>query len=321
MKLGVMNPIISNLSFEDALKYLSSLGVQTIEIGAGGYPGDAHLKPEELLASEENVAAYKALLKKYNIEISALSCHGNPLHPQKAIAEAFDKQFRNTILAAEALGVDTVIGFSGCPGDCENSLYPNWVVCPWPDDNLRILEWQWKEKIIPYWTEMAAFAKSHGITKIAFEMHPSFAVYNPETLLKLRAAVGDIIGANFDPSHLYWQGIDPAEAIRALKGAIYHFHAKDTCINQRNTAINGVLDTKSYGDVENRAWVFRTVGYGHGKEEWNRMVSMLKTVGYDGVLSIEHEDSLMTAKEGLEKAVAFLKDVLIFDEGGASGWF
>ena len=321
MKLGVMNPIISNLSFEDALKYLSSLGVQTIEIGAGGYPGDAHLKPEELLASEENVAAYKALLKKYNIEISALSCHGNPLHPQKAIAEAFDKQFRNTILAAEALGVDTVIGFSGCPGDCENSLYPNWVVCPWPDDNLRILEWQWKEKIISYWTEMAAFAKSHGITKIAFEMHPSFAVYNPETLLKLRAAVGDIIGANFDPSHLYWQGIDPAEAIRALKGAIYHFHAKDTCINQRNTAINGVLDTKSYGDVENRAWVFRTVGYGHGKEEWNRMVSMLKTVGYDGVLSIEHEDSLMTAKEGLEKAVAFLKDVLIFDEGGASGWF
>ena len=321
MKLGVMNPIISNLSFEDALKYLSSLGVQTIEIGAGGYPGDAHLKPEELLASEENVAAYKALLKKYNIEISALSCHGNPLHPQKAIAEAFDKQFRNTILAAEALGVDTVIGFSGCPGDCENSFYPNWVVCPWPDDNLRILEWQWKEKIIPYWTEMAAFAKSHGITKIAFEMHPSFAVYNPETLLKLRAAVGDIIGANFDPSHLYWQGIDPAEAIRALKGAIYHFHAKDTCINQRNTAINGVLDTKSYGDVENRAWVFRTVGYGHGKEEWNRMVSMLKTVGYDGVLSIEHEDSLMTAKEGLEKAVAFLKDVLIFDEGGASGWF
>lgn len=321
MKLGVMNPIISNLSFEDALKYLSSLGVQTIEIGAGGYPGDAHLKPEELLASEENIAAYKALLKKYNIEISALSCHGNPLHPQKAIAEAFDQQFRNTILAAEALGVDTVIGFSGCPGDCENSLYPNWVVCPWPDDNLRILEWQWKEKIIPYWTEMAAFAKSHGIKKIAFEMHPSFAVYNPETLLKLRAAVGDIIGANFDPSHLFWQGIDPTEAIRALKGAIYHFHAKDTCINQRNTAINGVLDTKSYGDVENRSWVFRTVGYGHGKEEWNRMVSMLKTVGYDGVLSIEHEDSLMTAKEGLEKAVAFLKDVLIFDEGGASGWF
>lgn len=321
MKLGVMNPILKGLSFEEALQYLASLGVQTIEIGTGGYPGDEHLKPRELLGNPEAIARYKALLKKYGIEISALSCHGNPLHPQKAIAERFDREFRDTILAAEALGVDTVIGFSGCPGDCEASRYPNWVVCPWPNDNLTVLEWQWEEKVIPYWREMAEFAKGHGITRIAFEMHPSFVVYNPETLLKLREAVGDIIGANFDPSHLFWQGIDPAEAIRALKGAIHHFHAKDTCINQRNTAVNGVLDTKSYGDVENRSWVFRTVGYGHGKEEWNRIVSMLKTVGYDGVLSIEHEDSLMTAREGLEKAVAFLKDVLIFDEGGASGWF
>lgn len=320
MKLGVMNPIISNLSFEDALKYLSSLGVQTIEIGAGGYPGNAHLKPEELLPYPEKIAAYKKLVADYGLTISAVSCHGNPLHPQKAIAEKFDKEFRNAILIAEALGVDTVIGFSGCPGDCENSLYPNWVVCPWPTDNLKILKWQWEEKIIPYWTEVGAFAKAHGV-KIAFEMHPAFAVYNPETLLRLREAVGDVIGANFDPSHLFWQGIDPVEAIRALKGAIYHFHAKDTCINERNTAINGVLDTKSYGDIENRSWVFRTVGYGHGKEVWNRMVSMLKTTGYNGVLSIEHEDGLMTPKEGLEKAVAFLKEVLIFDDGGASGWF
>ncbi len=321
MKLGVMNPIISDLSFEDALKYLSSLGVDTIEIGAGGYPGNAHLKPEELIGKPDKIEEYKALLKKYNIEISAISCHGNPLHPQKEIAESFDRQFRNAIIVASELGVDTVIGFSGCPGDCENSKYPNWVVCPWPDDNLKILDWQWNEKIIPYWQEMASFAKSHGIKKIAFEMHPSFAVYNPETLLRLRAAVGDIIGANFDPSHLFWQGIDPVEAIRALKGAIYHFHAKDTCINDRNTAINGVLDTKSYGDVENRSWVFRTVGYGHSREVWTRMVSMLKLTGYNGALSIEHEDSLMTSKEGLEKAVKFLKDVIIFDEGSASGWF
>ena len=195
------------------------------------------------------------------------------------------------------------------------------MVCPWPDDNLRVLEWQWKEKIIPYWTELAAFAKGYGINKFAFEMHPSFAVYNPESLLKLRAAVGDCIGANFDPSHLFWQGIDPVEAIRALKGCIYHFHAKDTLIDAKNTAINGVLDTKSYGDIENRSWVFRTVGYGHDKAVWTKIISMLKATGYNGAISIEHEDGLMTAKEGLEKAVAFLKDVIIFDDGGASGWF
>lgn len=320
MKLGVMNPVLASMDFETALKYLNSLDVHAIEIGAGGYPGKAHLDPEVLLSSPEKIEAYKALLKKYDIEISAISCHGNPLHPQKEIAERFDKEFRGAILAAEALGVDTVIGFSGCPGDCENSKYPNWVVCPWPGDNLAILEWQWQEKVIPYWTEMAEFAKAHGIKKIAFEMHPSFVVYNPETLQRLRAAVGDIIGANFDPSHLFWQGIDPAAAIMALKGAIYHFHAKDTLIDRRNTEVNGVLDTKNYKYIEDRSWVFRTVGYGHDRLEWNRIISALRTIGYDGAISIEHEDGLMSQREGLEKAVAFLKDVLITESAGDAYW-
>jgi sugar phosphate isomerase/epimerase len=321
MKLGVMNPVLAGMSFEEALKYLRSLEVQTIEIGAGGYPGNAHLKPDELLAAPENISHYKQLLKENGIEISAISCHGNPLHPQKQVAESFDSQFRKAILAAEALGVETVVGFSGCPGDCENSLYPNWVVCPWPDDNLKILDWQWKEKVIPYWTEMAKFASSHGIRKIAFEMHPSFVVYNPETCLRLRGEVGDILGANFDPSHLFWQGIDPAAAIKSMPNAIYHFHAKDTLIDRRNTEINGVLDTKSYGDIANRSWVFRTVGYGHDKLEWNKIISALRTIGYDGVISIEHEDSLMSSKEGLEKAVSFLQGVLIHESTEKAYWF
>ena len=320
MKLGVMNPVLNEYGFEDALKYLNSLGVQTIEIGAGGYPGDNHLKPTELIGKPEKVKEYKELLKKYDLEISAISCHGNPLHPQKDVAEKFHNEFKNAILAAEELGVKTIIGFSGCPGDCENSQYPNWVTCPWPDDFLKILDWQWNEKVIPYWKEMAEFAKQHGIEKIAFEMHPGFVVYNPETLLKLRNAVGDIIGANFDPSHLFWQGIEPSAAIKALKGAIYHFHAKDTKIDDRNTAVNGVLDTKGYGEILDRSWVFRTVGYGHGKEVWNDIISTLKTVGYDGAISIEHEDGLMSSKEGLEKAITFLKEVLIFENAGEMWW-
>ena len=130
MKLGVMNPVLRAMDFETALKYLNSLDVHAIEIGAGGYPGDFHLDPKELLSDQSKVENYKALLKKYDIEISGISCHGNPLHPQKDIADKFDEEFRGAILAAEALGVDTVIGFSGCPGDCESSMYPNWVVCP-----------------------------------------------------------------------------------------------------------------------------------------------------------------------------------------------
>ena len=320
MKLGVMNPVLNSMGFEEALAYLNGLGVDCIEIGAGGYPGDNHLKAQELLGNPEKTEEYKNLLKKYNLEISAISCHGNPLHPQKDIALKFHNEFKNAILVAEALGVDTVIGFSGCPGDCENSMYPNWVTCPWPEDFGKILEWQWNEKVIPYWKDMAEFAKAHGIAKIAFEMHPGFVVYNPETLLKLRNAVGDIIGANFDPSHLFWQGIDPVYAIKALKGAIYHFHAKDTRIDKVNTQVNGVLDNKNYGDIENRSWVFRTVGYGHDQKVWNDIISMLKTVGYDGAISIEHEDGLMSPKEGLEKAVSFLKNTLVYEKAGEMWW-
>ena len=320
MKLGVMSPALASMNLEDSLKYLNGLGVQCIELGAGGYPGDAHIKPSEIIGNKAKVEEIKGLLKKYDIEISAFSCHGNPLHPNKEIAENFDKQFKDAILVCEEFGIDTIIGFSGCPGDCENSLYPNWVTCAWPDDYGKILEWQWNEKVIPYWKETAEFAKAHGVTKIAFEMHPGFVVYNPETLLKLREAVGDIIGANFDPSHLFWQGIKPSCAIKELKGAIYHFHAKDTKIDKGNTLVNGVLDTKSLGDAVNRSWLFRTVGYGHGKDVWNDIISTLKVTGYDGAISIEHEDALMSPFEGLEKAIAFLKEVLIYESAGEMWW-
>lgn len=320
MKLGVMNPVFGGYTFEEALKFLHDHDVHEMEIGAGGYPGDNHLNPEELINNPEKLEEFKALMKKYDVSISAIACHGNPLHPNKEIAEKFDKEFKNACLAAEKLGVKTIIGFAGCPGDSENSKLPNWVTCAWPDDFLEILNWQWEKKVIPYWKETAAFAKSHGIEKIAFEMHPGFVVYNPETCLKLREAVGDIIGANFDPSHLFWQGINPVEAIKTLKGAIYHFHAKDTKIDEHNTAVNGVLDTKSYGDILGRSWVFRTVGYGHSKQVWNDIISTLKAVGYDGSISIEHEDALMSAEEGLEKAIDFLKEVLITKTAGEMWW-
>ena len=320
MKLSVLANLYGTKTLDETLKILTGLGVHTVEIGAGGYPGKAHCNPAELLADEKKYDEFVATFKKYDVEICALACHGNPLHPKKDVAAAYDEDFKNAILLAEKLGIDTVIGFSGCPGDSDNSTNPNWVTCAWPDDYIEILNWQWEEKLIPYWKNMGKFALAHKVSHIAFEMHPGFCVYNPETLLKLRAAVGDVIGANFDPSHLYWQGIDPSAAIKALKGAIYHFHAKDTLIDKRNTEVNGVLDTKTYDKIDERAWVFRTVGYGHDKLEWNRMISTLRTVGYDGVISIEHEDGLMSQKEGLEKAVSFLKDVLITEDPGSQYW-
>jgi len=320
MKLSVMSPVLNNMTLENALKYLSGLGVDGIEIGAGGYPGKAHLDPKDYLGNAPKIEELKNLLKKYNIEISAIACHGNPVHPDKATAKKFHDEFTDAMELAAQLEIDTIIGFSGCPGDCEKSERPNWVTCAWPDDFTETLKWQWDEVLIPYWTKTAEAAKKIGIKKIALEMHPGFCVYNPSTLLKLRNAVGDVIGANVDPSHLFWQGIDPCEAIKYLKGAIYHFHAKDTKIDAANTSKNGVLDTQGYGDILNRSWVFRTVGYGHSTDVWNSIISALKAVGYDGAVSIEHEDGLMSAHEGLEKAVKFLKDCIIYQSAGEMWW-
>ena len=314
MKLSVLANLYGAKSLDETLSILTGLGVHTVEIGAGGYPGKAHCNPAELLADEKKFDEFVATFTKYDVEICALAAHGNPLHPNKEIAEQYDRDFKDAVLLAEKLGIDTVITFSGCPGDHENAKLPNWVTCAWPDDYVEILNWQWEEKVIPYWKKTGAFAKEHGVSHIAFEMHPGFCVYNPETLLKLRAAVGDVIGANFDPSHLIWQGIDPVAAIRALKGAIYHVHAKDTKIDKYNTAVNGVLDTKHYGKELERSWVFRTVGYGNNESYWRDLVSNLRLCGYDKVLSIEHEDSVMSIDEGLRKAVSFLKDIVIYEE-------
>ena len=320
MKLSVFAVLLAAKPFDEACKYLANAGVQAVEIGCGGFPGKDHCDPKEFLAHPEKIDEMLATLKKYNLEIAALSTHGNCVHPNPEVARQFEEDYENTILLAEKMGVDTVVTFSGCPGGSPEDKTPNWVTCPWPDDYSEILKYQWNEVLIPYWKKAVAFANAHGIHKIALEMHPGFCVYNPETLLKLRAAVGDTIGANFDPSHLFWQGIDPAAAIRALGEAIYFFHAKDTKVDELNTAVNGVLDTKHYGDEIHRSWIFRSVGYGHAHQVWKDMMSNLRMVGYDGCISIEHEDSLMSVNEGLMKAIAMLKDVMIFEKCGGMWW-
>ena len=322
MKLGTLTVALGDLPFEEACSFLAQRGVQMVEIGCGGFPGKAHCDAEELLENEGKRQVFVDTLKEYNLEISALSSHGNMVHPDKAVAERFEKDFTNAILLAEKLNVPVVNTFSGCPGGSREDRTPNWVTCPWPDDFSEILEYQWNEVLVPYWKKKAAFAREHGVNKIALELHPGFCVYNTKTLLRLRREVGPEIGANFDPSHLIWQGMDPCVAIRELgrEGAIYHFHAKDTKIDAVNTRVNGVLDTTHYGQELERSWIFRTVGYGHGEDYWRDIISQLRMVGYDYAISIEHEDGLMSGREGLEKAISFLKNVLIYEDRGAMYW-
>jgi sugar phosphate isomerase/epimerase len=321
MKIGVFTVLFQQLPFEDMLDVVHAAGVDAVEIGTGNYPGNTHCKPDQLLSDDARLAGFRNAIEDRGLFISALSCHANPLHPRVEVANAAHATFEQTLRLAERLGVECVNLFSGCPGDSDQARFPNWVTCAWPPDYPELLNWQWTEKVIPYWRSTAALAREHGV-KLCFEMHPGFVVYNPETLLRLRAECGDNIGANLDPSHLLWQGIDIPEAIRALgaAGAIYHVHAKDTAIDPHNARINGVLDTKPLDKVAERSWIFRTLGYGHDLLFWREFVSTLRKVGYDGVLSIEHEDALASIDEGFRKAVSVLQQVLLTEQPAAAWW-
>jgi sugar phosphate isomerase/epimerase len=319
MKIGVFLVLFGSKPFEETLDYVKDAGVSAVEIGCGAYPGDAHCKPAMLLRDMRKLRALKEAVDRRGLTISALSVHGNPLHPQKKLASEHQRAFEQTIELARQLGVDRVVTFSGCPPGDPKAEQPNWITAPWPPEYLDMLAWQWKERVLPYWKIAAKMCRDAGV-KIAIEMHPNFVVYNPETMLRLREIAPATIGCNFDPSHMFWQGIDPVAAIRALGDGIYHCHAKDCAIDARNTAVNGVLDTKRYTEEAARSWIFRTVGYGHGAETWKAMIGALRLVGYDHVLSIEHEDSLMSGPEGLRKAIQFLKDVVIAEPAGPAYW-
>ncbi|MBL8067794.1 MAG: sugar phosphate isomerase/epimerase [Armatimonadetes bacterium] len=323
MKIGLFTALFGDKPLTEVLDIVQSLGIGAVEIGAGAYPGSPHLDVEKLLQSKEARDQLHAELARRGLVLSAISVHGNPLHPVKSIAVDHHNAFRRGVELAHALGIERVNGFSGCPGDNPDAKNPNWVTCAWPDEFRDILAYQWSVAL-PYWQEQADFLESKNVN-FGIEMHPGFLAYNNESLLTLRNGAGKNghrIGANFDPSHLWWQGIDPLAAVRQLgrEGALFHVHAKDTRIDPETARINGNLDTKSYGDIAGRSWVFRSVGYGHPVEWWKDFVSVLRTVGYDFVLSIEHEDGLMTSTEGLSKAVEVLKQAVIAEEAGPMFW-
>lgn len=324
MKIGIFTALFGDKTLDETLDIVKREGIQAVELGGGAYPGAAHINMEKLLASK---AERDKLMKKIHsrgLVLSAISCHGNALHPNQKMAAEHHQAFVNSVKLASALGVTCVNGFSGCPGDGRGAKNPNWVTCAWPDEFRTILDWQWKKVVLPYWKDQSAFLAKNKV-KFCIEMHPGFVVYSNDTLLKLRNGVGKHgkqIGANFDPSHLWWQGIDPIQAVRQLgeDGALYHVHAKDVRIDPRNSALNGNLDTKSYGAIAQRSWVFRSCGYGHGVEWWKEFVSTLRMVGYDYVLSIEHEDGLMSPMEGLRKALDVLKQAVITEDAGKMFW-
>ena len=321
MKLGVYTVLFSDQSLEQTLRYLTGKGIHTVELGAGGYSGVAHADPDVLLNDDKACDEFLSLLDRYDVCISALNCSGNPVHPDKEKAEKFHQAYEKGILLAEKIGVDTVITFSGCPGGSPQDHTQNWVTCYWPpEEYMSILNYQWNQVLIPYWKEAIKLAEQHNV-RVAIELISGFCVYNPETFWRLRNAIGsEYMGVNLDLSHLFWQQADPAAVIRELHEAIFHFHAKDTRVEAINVAKNGVLDTKDFRLGLYRAWNHHSVGYGHDALVWKDVIRMLRYVGYDGAISIEHEDPLASREEGLTHAIEFLRDIILTEEMPEMWW-
>lgn len=296
-------------TLEKCLSVIKEYGISDVEASAGGLGGKDHCDPAKLLTDKTAFYKFCETFNTYDMEICSLSVCGNPVHPDAETAKKFGCDFKNAVLLAEKLEIDTVVTESGCPGDSIGAKYPNWVSGAWAEEWQELLEWQWNEVLVPYWTDAAAFAKEHGVTRLAVEMKPGNCVYNPESLLRLRAAVGDVIGATLDPSYLILQGIDPAAAVKSLGGAVFTVHAKDVMIDKYSAAINGMFDTKAISEP-NRSWMFRTVGCGQSDESWKELLTALAVCGYDGAISVECNDRLIAAPNGLKKAVNFLDSVI-----------
>jgi sugar phosphate isomerase/epimerase len=310
--IGVFDPVYADLSLDAMLDKVSALGLEAMEIGTGGYPGSNHCPIDELLGDPAKAKAWVKKFEDRGLRVATLSCHGNPVHPDAKHAARDAETFRKTVLLAERIGVKVIVGFSGCPGGSPTDTQPNWITYRWPEEYDAMLQWQWKEKVVPYWKEAAKFAREHGIHRLAFEMHPNFVVYNPRTLLRLREAVGEEIGANCDLSHLFWQGCDPVEVIHFLgkQGMIYHAHMKDTVLYPENVAKYGVLNfVFEKEDLPLASDAFRAVGYGHGAATWKMILQAYMDINYDGILSIENEDPILSGEVGVERAAYVLKNI------------
>jgi sugar phosphate isomerase/epimerase len=316
MKVGLLTAPLGDRDRKAAFEAARAFGYEAVELGTGEFTVDHHVG----LARMQEASAVDELrrdLEDAGLELCALSCHANPLHPNAEYAARAEDVFRHTVALAGELGVPVNL-FSGCPGDPDGGDYPNWVCTSWPGYFGELLEWQWETKVIPYWHEAAALAAGHD-TRLALEMHPGNVVYNTDTLLRLRSECGPAIGANFDPSHLWWQGMDPIVSMRAIAaaGGLFAVHAKDTYLDRTQIERTGVIAVPHGGPA---SWRFTTLGYGHDLQFWRSFVNELRVAGFDGVLSVEHEDELAPNEEALRRSSEILHSCIWSAPAEDFGW-
>jgi sugar phosphate isomerase/epimerase len=314
MKIGMNTDSLGALSFDEVLEAAVELGLDCVEFATGNWSNAPHIDIDKLLADAKARDAFTAKIRERGLTISALTCNGNSLHPGPSGRE-HDAVIRKSIELAPQVGVDRIVLMSGCPG-APGDAHPNWITVAWPPETTRILEWQWDEVLLPYWRDLVAFANAKRVRHLCLELHGGQNVYNVASFFRLREAVGDTVGVNFDPSHLLWMGADPIAAIEALGNSIFHVHAKDTRIDRRLVGLNSRIETVPGARASERAWNYVTLGYGESDAFWREFCLALRRAGYDGALSIEHEDVMLSPMEGMRKSVELLRRVALFEPAG-----
>ncbi len=307
MRIGLVTDSLGQMPLAAMLAEAAAQGITALEFGCGNWSSAPHLDLARLLESAPARAEFLAALRDHAMVLAALNCSGNPLHPGAAGA-AHMKVTQDTMRLAGLLGVEKVVLMSGLPGGGATDAEANWITTAWPPETARILAWQWERVIIPTWRDLARDATAAGL-RLCLELHGHQAVFNVATLLRLRAEVGPAVGANLDPSHLFWMGADPLAAALALGAAIHHVHAKDTAIDAARAAVNGLIDTTPMGSAA-RAWRYVTLGDGHGEAWWRGFIAALRTAGYNDTLAIEHEDVARTPQDGVRRSVELLRRVV-----------
>ncbi|OCG00174.1 sugar phosphate isomerase/epimerase family protein [Gilliamella sp. wkB112] len=311
MKLALCTDVLATLPYPEMLDKVKAYGINAVEMTAGGWATCPHVKTAELLADDKKLASFKAELTKRGMEIAALNCSGNPLAPGE-MGEKHTHTAYQTVELAGKLGVKKIVMMSGLPGGGPDDKIPNWITSTisWPDYMPGAIDYQWNKVAIPWWKQFAKHAKKHGVEKIALEEFPCQLVYNPSTLLRLRDAVGEIIGMNLDPSHLIAMGADPIAGARKLEGAVYHVHGKDARIERGLADIDGLMEYKPVTDTKNRTWNYVAVGCGKDLQWWKEFFSVLSMTGYDGYVSLEMEDLTMSVEAGLRTSIDALEATL-----------
>jgi len=324
MKLGAYTACLHDLPIGETLTVLADLGLDSAEINSGGFLPAPHLPIEKLRSSEQERQDYLGLFAAAGVTLTALNCNGNPLDPNPAVGPRQAQDILDSIEIAALLGVKRVVTMSGTPASDRGGTSPVWNVLPWHSAYLDVQDYQWNEVAIPFWKQVEARARDADV-KVCIEMHPHNVVYNPATLERLATEIGAThVGAELDPSHLFWQGIEPVEAVEHLGGLVYNAAAKDTRIN-RAARINGVLDDR-FGRVRpdepgalglggdytlsrwpgNSSWDFVAVGRGHEVTWWTDFLRALERVDPEMAVNIEHEDQELDQMEGLRYAAGTL---------------